>query len=400
VTLTCDFRTRTGAEGIWPQAPAFWSYTSLSAMESCPRRWMLERASYPELTENGGYPSRPSFAAISGSVVHESVEQILRALAEAGCVSIKSAAAVEVLRGMGGFQAVIEENSEVALARLGGDLRARPMLDPIRRKLEGRKSQLRRRTKGILARIRVTPAQSGKTGRSRGKLQIGKGDGVYSEVVLTAPAIRLRGRADLISIGDGACSISDFKTGKKSEQHADQLHVYELLWMDDTEVNPAGLPVVDLLVMYSDLVTHVEPLGPGPSAALRDDVGRRIRAADDEVARPLSRAIPEADKCAHCDVRHMCEDYWEETSLRPDPGKADPGAFLDCELVVRRRIGPRSWEVEFHGQRGVLRTRSESSSFESGESLRILGAAVSRDPESGALVFTETVYSESFSLIP
>jgi hypothetical protein len=400
VTPGSDFRTRTGAVGTWPEVPVSWSYSSLVAIESCPRRWMLERSAYPQLANGSGYPSRPSFAAISGSVVHESVEQILAALSEAGCISMRSAAAVEVMRGLGGFPAVIEANCESALARFADDPRAQPMLDPIRRRLEAQKAHLRRRTKRILALVRLAPTPPGDGAGSLGKLRIGKRDGVYPEVSLTASVLRLRGRADLISIDAGTCSITDFKTGEKSEQHAEQLRFYELLWREDAEVNPEGLPIADLLIMYPDSVARVDPLGPRRSASLGEEIEGRIRAAEAEIDQPPSRAIPEAEKCGHCDVRHMCEDYWEMKSLRPDPDEAGPGTFLDCELLVHRRIGARSWEVAFDTRRAVLRTRSERESFEVGARLRILGAAVSRDDDTDALILTKTLYSEAFALDP
>ncbi len=47
------------SSGRWPDLPRAWSYSSLKEAEECPRRWMLRRASYPQIWARQGYPPRP-----------------------------------------------------------------------------------------------------------------------------------------------------------------------------------------------------------------------------------------------------------------------------------------------------------------------------------------------------
>ena len=67
-------------QAILPGPPAMWSYSSLKEVESCPRRYVLSRADYPDLWDNHGYPRLPNPAAIKGDVVHGSLEIIVKAL--------------------------------------------------------------------------------------------------------------------------------------------------------------------------------------------------------------------------------------------------------------------------------------------------------------------------------
>ena len=50
-----------GISGLRPEVPALWSYSSLTTLEACPRRWMLERADYPRYGMGAGTQS-PRFA--------------------------------------------------------------------------------------------------------------------------------------------------------------------------------------------------------------------------------------------------------------------------------------------------------------------------------------------------
>ena len=64
---------------------------------------MLSRATYPELWKGRGYPPMPNTAALLGDVVHTALELLVKALVAAGCESTGTAAAVAVLKQMGGY---------------------------------------------------------------------------------------------------------------------------------------------------------------------------------------------------------------------------------------------------------------------------------------------------------
>ena len=43
-----------GSVAVLPDAPALWSYSSLKAVETCPRRYVLSRATYTDLRDRSG----------------------------------------------------------------------------------------------------------------------------------------------------------------------------------------------------------------------------------------------------------------------------------------------------------------------------------------------------------
>lgn len=53
----------------WPKAPRCMSFSTLSELEACPRRWALSVADYPHVWEKRGYPPRPQITALEGAVV-------------------------------------------------------------------------------------------------------------------------------------------------------------------------------------------------------------------------------------------------------------------------------------------------------------------------------------------
>lgn len=83
--------------------PNYWSYSSLKEIGECPRRYALERASYPDLWVGRGYPSLPTAPALFGNVVHGALEIVVKALTQAGVDSPQTLQATEVLRRLGGL---------------------------------------------------------------------------------------------------------------------------------------------------------------------------------------------------------------------------------------------------------------------------------------------------------
>src|SRR5689334_7739921 len=115
----------TGVEGwlgVWPEPPEWQNYSSVKETERCPRRWALKHASYPNVWEEPRFPERPSLPSLLGDVMHAALERILNVLVERNCPSAASACAVEALRELGGFTAVL---SDATTARIDG-LRANP----------------------------------------------------------------------------------------------------------------------------------------------------------------------------------------------------------------------------------------------------------------------------------
>jgi CRISPR/Cas system-associated exonuclease Cas4 (RecB family) len=383
-------------KGLWRSPPSAWSYSTLSVAEACPRRWMLEHASYPGLGIGSGYPSRPYMAAILGSVIHGSVERILKALGAAGCSTAKDPKAVAVMRALDGYDSVIDGECAAQVLALKATPRAQTSLQWIEEKLEASRSQLRLRTQTILNRVEIPESPYAGEGGGGGRLRIGVADGAYAEVPLEAPDLGIRGRADLLSIVEGRCSITDFKTGEPSESHHDQLRLYELLWREDRETNIDGMPVSELIVMYEDAEERWDGSDDAELDALRDDLIARMATLAEELDQRPPEARPHPDTCAFCQVRQLCDDFWALPDPHPSLALREDGSLVDCELRVEGRAGPRSWSVEYEGSATMLRTRSEAQKFDPGSRMRFLGLRINRDPDSEAMFLSETASAESF----
>jgi hypothetical protein len=393
--------------GVWPKRPDLWSYSSLKEVESCPRRWMLTRAQYPDLWSGSGYPTIPAIAALFGDVVHGALETIVKALVAAGCESTRVAGAAQVLRQLGGITAVVEHALTDRLARLDGN----PRMDGDRgrrlgREIKDRVPEARAQVQAYLSRTAL-PAGSqpkgaaipdgGNTGSSSRPQRRPVGAGAHPEITLTADELRLTGRVDLLTVADDAVRITDYKTGVEDPSHLDQLHTYALLWDLDRAANPSGRKVTDLTAAYPSREVSV----PGPAEAklrvLQQTFESRIAAADAELAAPMPAAITREDTCGFCQVRQLCGEYWDQ--VVPAPASVSPGAWFDYQGIVGPQNGVRSWWMMSRrtGRRELLlRTPSPSTALTSGSQIRVLGIRLEDDPEVDAFIGAMSASSEVF----
>jgi len=99
------------------RAPEWMSFHVFKEAQRCPLSVALRRSSYSQLWGGFGYPSRPTAAAVSGIVVHEAAEILLKELAQAGVTSLMHPEAMNVLRRLGGFTKVLENSLVEFFAR-------------------------------------------------------------------------------------------------------------------------------------------------------------------------------------------------------------------------------------------------------------------------------------------
>lgn len=95
------------SDGFWPDQPTWMSYSSLADIEQCPRRWMLTRATYPDLWGRSGYPDMPSLPSVYGQIIHTSLEVVINSMAAHGCAGPNTDCATAALRSLGGYTALI-----------------------------------------------------------------------------------------------------------------------------------------------------------------------------------------------------------------------------------------------------------------------------------------------------
>jgi CRISPR/Cas system-associated exonuclease Cas4 (RecB family) len=335
--------------------------------------------------------------ALVGDIVHGSLDVILHALHERGCASIADTSAVEAMRELGGYTSLIDRLLEKQLERLDANPRMATRVSSLRSALRARVPEIRRRVQAMVSRATLKPHSSLAPAEiASAALRAPLGDGSHPEVTLQVHDLRLTGRADLITIADGACEIVDYKTGAPDEHHAAQLRMYALLWSRDSELNPEGLPVASLTLAYPTHDETVAPLTSSELEALAQELAGRITASEHELGLRPPPARPSAEICGFCDVRHLCEAYWK-SSARTEVSTSD---FVDEQGAIVGQNGPRSWLIELgpDSKRVLLRTPTEQPGFKVGDNVRLLDVAVARDGDSDDAAITITQASEVFLL--
>ena len=246
-----------GSDGIWPALPQAWSYSSLRDASECPRRWALSRASYPDLWSQRGYPPRPVLPALIGDVVHSVLETLIRSFRERDCTSLGDPKVVAVLKQLGGYTKLAQQGIDERLQRLTGNPRVGPdRIELLRTALRVKVPEIRQHVQTLIARSHfAADTQPGEASAGgRGPLSAG----LYPEVEVRAPELRLIGRADILAITETGCEITDYKTGSSDPHHVDQVRLYALIWSQDKELNPQSQLATRLILAYSaqDVEVH------------------------------------------------------------------------------------------------------------------------------------------------
>ena len=330
----------------WPSPPLRFSYSGLHEIETCPRRWALGNAEYPTIWQRHGYPGRVSEAALVGLVTHQAASVVTSRLGQMGCTSLRSANTVEAMKSLGGWTAVLKRCAEEILRHERDNPRVRSRLPGIRKTVLAEIPRMRHGLQRLIGRLKLAPrtgfakVPSGQSARSEAI-----GQGTHTEVFVEAQDLSMAGRVDLLVLHDDRCDVIDFKTGEPTDDHASQLRLYALLWARDGLRNPSGRLVDGLRISY---LSHDVVL-PAPSSRELQHIELALRERIAE-ARSMLRetpplAVPSAENCRFCFVRHLCSAYWDlhtQRRLRSD-AVSGPQA-LDMQLGQVRRHGPSSWD--------------------------------------------------------
>jgi hypothetical protein len=413
--MTGPRRLETGIESstaLLPPPPSYWSYSSLREAEACPRRYALSRARYPDLWDGTGYPRLPRVPALFGDIVHAALDTIVKALVTVGCESAQSPEAVAVLRQLGGYTAVIERAAEARLAGLPGNPRVRDDLRlRIQRGLRDRVADARVQVQAFISNAVIAPggkaheAEAPVVSRTPGAAVPGERGllslGPHAEIRLTAPKLRLTGRVDLLCVAQAGAHITDYKTGAESPSHAEQLRLYALLWNLDRDANPARRPVASLTAAYPGRDAVIPVPGEPELGDIEKQIAVSIGEADAELAATTPRAVPSAENCGNCEVRHLCDAYW--TTVAPDPTGLPDQARFDCQGTVGMANGPRSWWLHVDGpaqSKLLIQAPEYGPELRPGHHVRILGLRTDADPDSTVTVASMSALTEVFRLSP
>lgn len=379
------------------------SFSTLRDIEACPLRWALRRSAYPFNVETVGYPSRLSRSALAGTIVHTALERVIKSMKnqttqnhlrkdannEAIGKPLIADAVVGALRTLGGISTLLDS----VISGLSREWNLNPRIvargPELEAEIRSELPSLRERFKHLLQNIDLgqnspterpagpstmcaSPAAESRarlgmrasisrrgTGFERAELA----PGLNSEVSLFNSELDWYGKADLIFLAEANCSIVDFKMGAEKEYHLKQILTYALLWARDQEVNPNSIPATNLDIIYSDKIVAVPTPDDESLTQLASELTERSGATRRAVSMRPVPARPSYEACEWCDVRQLCDTYWEPatralmnapdemTSLttsfetRPRSALETTNQLADLELVIVARQGEWSWHA-------------------------------------------------------
>ena len=326
------------------------SFSNLLELEACPKRWALSGAQYPEIWPASGYPRLPNLAALRGAIVHNVIRSIAERFVLLGREGNSKIRVSQALRNLGGFTRLIGNTIEAVLQQYYCNPRALPSLKRVHAQLHSEIPDLRVKSQELLARVNFDLYDN--LGSSEDVLRSGRvtlplSNGIYSELELKSTDLGWHGFVDLLTLSSDFCEIRDFKAGKEKEEHISQLHTYALLWLKDCELNPSGMPVTRLVISY--LKNDIEISTPSRSDYLKleDSLKKRTERVLMSIESMPPGANVGPDNCQFCQVRHLCDEYWDAQQKSAPKLLIDAESpFLDIQAIIVSRRGPSSWDAK------------------------------------------------------
>jgi PD-(D/E)XK nuclease superfamily len=397
------------------RAPEWMSFHIYKEAQRCPLAVSLQRSHYRQLWNGFGYPIKPSVSAIAGILVHEAAETILKQFARTGVSSLMQPDAMSVLRELGGFTKILEHAMNAFFTSQSNNPRFEQFRDDLSRTLRKRLPQLRGTLQALLAGHEwgLSPTKPGAHRSSKvsatQKKELARlplGSGTFVEVDLEDAVSKWRGRVDIMNITEHGCSITDLKSGSASEEHLEQLTVYSMLWLEDSDRNPAHLPVLGLQLVYASGAVGIEVPDDGQLKEFRKDLlasSESVRSALDSSDVP---ANPSRENCRHCSVKLLCQPYWQSL-----PTLGSDGHLSCSQVTLLETRGERAWLAAVTSssllpmnEKIVIRNYDGGKAFWSelkpGLSIRFTDGLLSSSEESETPVINLSMMSEALFVVP
>jgi hypothetical protein len=395
------------------RAPEWMSFHVFKEAQRCPLSIALQRSSYRQLWSSSGYPTRPTASAISGIVVHEAAESLLKQFALAGVTSLMQPQAMKVLKELGGFTKVLEKFLAEFFARENDNPRLEQFRDDLVRTLRLKLPQMRATLQALLVSHVWAPLNSesgnsremtSKLGRDKPTQRASLGSGTFVEIDLQDALAKWRGRVDILDVDESGCAITDLKSGVASDEHKEQLIVYAMLWNEDLDRNPAHLPIRSLQIVYGSGTIAIEVPNTSQMQKFRKyliDSSESVRSALNASA---VSANPSKENCRHCPVKLLCQPYWESL-----PSVSSDDHLSNNQVTLIEARGDRAWlgivtasaaiEVD---QKIIVRNYEGGNAFwndlRPGLSIRLTDGVLSSLEETDVPVFNLSMMSEALFL--
>ena len=329
------------------RAPEWMSFHVYKEALRCPLSVSLQRSSYDQLWSGYGYPSRPSAAAVSGLVVHDAAETVLKKLVQAGVSSLMDQKAMTVLKEQGGFTKVLERSLNTFFAGQAANPRFEQFRSELLRNVKQKIPQMRATLQALLVsqvwtsstnNMKDLPSDAVSTKKEPPTKRSALSAGTFVEIDLEDKPAKWRGRADVIEVSENGCTITDLKSGSASKEHEEQLLVYTMLWREDKDRNPSDLPVLSLAIVYADGKTDIPIPGESAMRAFREELLSSSEAVRKALNSPIVPANPTLDNCRYCPVKLLCGPHWRSLSkIGLD------GLLSSNEVSLVEPRGDRAW---------------------------------------------------------
>jgi hypothetical protein len=357
------------APTVWADPPEHYSFSSLQAIDACPRRWQLLHS---EWGEHGRFPQRQHPKALEGTIVHEALKLLMRELAKRGLPNVGSASFQQAIADIdfwGHFTREIDRwNAKLARhprSSASFVLRISP------RELANRAIRLfREHYKPAKIAVPLLPRFDRPEADMVDLMAWLRGRGAVSEIDVSHPDLPFHGVIDLVEIRQGDVLITDFKTGVPKEEHELQLQLYGILWWRKSGTLPAHLAVQYLNERKEFPADRANLL------AAEKRLQEKIRDARRLLTDKPAEARPGKD-CGHCPARARCEDGWRayQASLdRPRTGTTDVELSVAAEPSSNgflAQTGGQEMDVVYEATVG-----QELPRIGAGNRLRLLDAVV------------------------
>jgi len=365
---------------------------------------------YPQIWEKRGYPEPLVQSTIIGRVIHRAVEIIVKEFHRRGCASFVDPQAIEVMRELGGFSRVIENNIDEILSQYANNPRASGTLQDARRILHGKKGEIREDVRILFSRMfegrRPTSRDSFSGQSTNGAL----GLGIHPEVRLVSEEMKWEGVADLIRLSSNECEIRDIKTGVPKEEHADQLRIYSLLWSLDRRKNPKAYSATRLTISYVDADVDVPLLSAIEVSAYKEELMARTKMAQEKAAGRPPEAIPCSENCHYCTVRHLCAAYWGSGTLEVMCKEGQKNPMMDVEIKIAGVHGSRSYDaLSVKSDKLspntplILRVPGNTIEYSEGDHVRLLNVSMAKEEDdnenNGLVIISTTRFSEAYIFV-
>ena len=357
------------------------SFSALKDIESCPLRWSLSHADYSDLWRGEGYPTKTNVSAIIGQVIHRAVETIVKgtnSLAEGSFQTRMTA----TIRDIGGLTALIELSLSEVLDDYYENPRMVGLLDQYRTGRSVLPSTVRTCLQTLLQKVSgMRPViQDGDFERADEDDRVTKAlpYGLYTEITLYARNTNWLGKIDILSIGPTDITIEDIKTGKAKDADREQLLTYAWLWWCDDKRNPNRRLPTHLRVRYLESSVEVPVLNESELIKFERELIDRTARAVATIDKELSEARPSSEICRFCEVRQLCDVYWDDVVTS---GRAGIGHHGDVDAELIRVLSRKTWQIEVgagssfaSGTKALLRGPLPENPARHGSTLRILNA--------------------------